>query len=526
MSRRCTTSASANIARTRCHGSRAVRRAAGHAGQAGGLVGHQQGRVGAGSRRVFHEPGASAGNSLTRAPRWPSSRSRPATPNPLPEQRRGEARPNSPSWLEAPMNTELTALTRPRIAFGRFQLHQRLADHHADHVGRAGDGEHHDRQREPVPRARSHGRRAETPTASSTVPARRRIGQRRQQQQRPAPTAGAAQQAQAPGPVCRMSRRTSAGSAVSAAEQHGKTGPARSRQHHAAAKQDEAHAGQQRLSVVRATRPARARSAAPAPARQRARSRAAQLAVNRRRAGPRRRTPPIARPAMMAMHRQTEGQRARQMHRSRHQQRDRLLRQRHLEGAAGADGDGPSSSDAAGEALPSPAQQQRDGATAAPCRRAGMRARWPAVERMAGHQGQRQRGRNCISPTRAEIPGAGGESARICQPIATISIWLAAVPANRANQKRMNAGWRSSESLNGAVPPACAPRRAGARRACRPAWRRQSSGGRARRRSAGCRGHQRQHRPSSRLAHLARPRRLAERGAVAEQQRGLGRSRP
>ena len=44
---------------------------------------------------------------------------------------------NSPSWFEAPMNTEFDRADAATHLVGRLQLHQCLADHHADHVGRA-----------------------------------------------------------------------------------------------------------------------------------------------------------------------------------------------------------------------------------------------------------------------------------------------------------------------------------------------------------------------------------------------------
>jgi hypothetical protein len=54
-----------------------------------------------------------------------------------------------------------------------------------------------------------------------------------------------------------------------------------------------------------------------------------------------------------------------------------------------------------------------------------------AVDQVAGRQGQQQGRRKLQQAHQAQVPGRA-VSSYICQPTATISIWLAATPARRA----------------------------------------------------------------------------------------------
>jgi hypothetical protein len=114
---------------------------------------------------------------------------------------------NSPSWLLAPMKTEFTALTRPRIAW-RLQLHQGLAHHHADHVGRARHRQRGQRQPQLGGQAEHHGGQAEhRHRPSSLRPTWRSSGQRVSHSDiSKAPAAGAARSRPRPqGPTCSTS---------------------------------------------------------------------------------------------------------------------------------------------------------------------------------------------------------------------------------------------------------------------------------------------------------------------------------
>jgi hypothetical protein len=90
---------------------------------------------------------------------------------------------NSPSWLEVPMNIELTALTLPRISSGVCSW-TRLPDHDADDVGRAEDEERRDGEGEGPRDGEEHGGEPEDgyggehrpPDPASQGPARQEQG--------------------------------------------------------------------------------------------------------------------------------------------------------------------------------------------------------------------------------------------------------------------------------------------------------------------------------------------------------------
>ena len=87
---------------------------------------------------------------------------------------------NSPSWLLAPMNTEFTAVhAAPHLVRG-FELDQRLADHHTEHVCRAADRQRRESKPERFgPVRRRSSERPKTATAPSSLrPTRRAIGMR------------------------------------------------------------------------------------------------------------------------------------------------------------------------------------------------------------------------------------------------------------------------------------------------------------------------------------------------------------
>ena len=97
-----------------------------------------------------------ASSTTARSRRWRRRRAR----RPAPCRTSAAVTPlsNWPSWLEALMNRKFTAPTRPRISFGRRELHQRKTDHHADGVGGAEDRQRQHRQPHPV-RQREYDRR-------------------------------------------------------------------------------------------------------------------------------------------------------------------------------------------------------------------------------------------------------------------------------------------------------------------------------------------------------------------------------
>jgi len=68
---------------------------------------------------------------------------------------------NSPSSFDAPINSEFTALTRPRHLRRRGQLQQRPANDHADGVCRSSNGQRRQRKPQRVRQAKDHRRRAE-----------------------------------------------------------------------------------------------------------------------------------------------------------------------------------------------------------------------------------------------------------------------------------------------------------------------------------------------------------------------------
>ena len=181
-----------------------------------------------------------------------------------------------------------------------------------------------------------------------------------------------------------------------------------------------------------------------------------------------------------------EGQRARQQRRRHQHRRQRLLR-RHLEGLGRAQHDRQRQQQLAAAArLPgAPARAPAPPRPAAPCRPPAMRARCCRSTTCPATSTSASAGRNCSRPTRPRSQALPVRS-YICQPTATISIWLAVVPARRANQKRMKSRCgRRTAGITGAAAPAapgqvcCSGRaadrgehRAAARRGrrlCRPA---------------------------------------------------------
>ena len=296
------------------------------------------------------------------------------------------------------MNTEVDRADAAAHRLGRFQLHQRLADHHADHVGRAGDGEHHDRQRERS-RARSPAwprRRRPPPPAA---PCRHGGGSASASSKVrcPAPTAfGAARAGPGFGGRCRMSWRTSAAAPRRRAAR--RTGPARSRpapRRRCQTKRTPASSVFERGALHRGR--LRARSAAPAPARRRAR-RGLRSRIHRRRAG--HADEAADRPAGMMAARMPAELKASARQLMAAGTSSGVIDQpcRQLEGL-GADGDGqPEQQQArlAGRARRRVSAAARR-SPATPCRRARQRAvagrARPATSTSASE------GRNCISPT-------------------------------------------------------------------------------------------------------------------------------